>query len=52
VDPELELRRATQRFRRRVEAAESLAADAGENWSELPLDRQDEWFDRAKERVE
>jgi uncharacterized protein YabN with tetrapyrrole methylase and pyrophosphatase domain len=49
VDPELELRRASQRFRRRVEVAEELAAEAGENWSELPLERQDEWFDKAKE---
>jgi MazG family protein len=51
ADPELELRRAAQRFRRRVEVAEVLAADAGENWSELPLERQDEWFDRAKEQT-
>lgn len=51
VDPELELRRAAQRFRRRVEVAEVLAAEAGENWSELPLERQDEYFDLAKERT-
>jgi len=50
VDPELEVRRAAQRFRRRVEVAETLAAQAGENWSELPLERQDAYFDRAKER--
>jgi XTP/dITP diphosphohydrolase/tetrapyrrole methylase family protein/MazG family protein/ATP diphosphatase len=50
VDPELALRQAAKRFRRRVEVAETLAAEAGENWSELPLERQDEWFDRAKER--
>jgi MazG family protein len=50
VDPELALRQAAQRFRSRVEVAEALAAEAGENWSELPLERQDEWFDRAKER--
>ena len=49
VDPELELRRAAQRFRGRVEVAEALAAEAGENWSELPLDRQDGYFDQAKE---
>jgi MazG family protein len=49
VDPELELRRAAQRFRGRVEAAEELAAAAGEDWSALPLDRQDAYFDRAKE---
>lgn len=49
VDPELELRRAAKRFRERVEVAEALAAAAGENWSELPLDRQDRYFDQAKE---
>ena len=50
VDPELALRQAARRFRRRVEVAEALAAEAGENWGELPLERQDEWFDRAKEK--
>ena len=52
VDPELELRRAAQRFRGRVETAEALAAADGENWIELPLDRQDTYFDRAKESSE
>jgi MazG family protein len=52
VDPELELRRAADRFRARVETAETLAASNGENWSELPLDRQDRYFDRAKETTE
>jgi len=52
VDPELELRRAGQRFRSRVEVAETLAAEAGENWSELPLERQDAYFDQAKEKTE
>jgi nucleoside triphosphate diphosphatase len=51
VDPELELRRAAQRFRARVTTAETLAAERGENWSELPLDRQDHYFDLAKETV-
>ena len=51
VDPELELRRAARRFRRRVEIAEALAAEAGENWSELPLERQDAYYDQAKERA-
>ena len=50
VDPELEVRRAAQRFRRRVEVAEALAAERGENWSELPLERQDAYFDQAKEK--
>jgi MazG family protein len=49
VDPELELRRAAVRFRQRVEEAERLAAADGERWSELPLDRQDRYFDLAKE---
>jgi nucleoside triphosphate diphosphatase len=49
VDPELELRRAAQRFRARVAEAERLAAAAGENWSELPLEQQDRYFDLAKE---
>jgi MazG family protein len=49
ADAELELRRATQRFRARVEAAERLAAAAGEEWIELPLDEQDRYFDQAKE---
>jgi len=49
VDPELELRRASERFRRRVEAAEELARANGDDWSALPLDRQDRYFDLAKE---
>jgi uncharacterized protein YabN with tetrapyrrole methylase and pyrophosphatase domain len=49
VDPELELRRATSRFRRRVETAEQLAREAGEDWSGLPLEQQDRYFDLAKE---
>jgi len=52
VDPELELRRSAARFRKRVESAEELAAAAGENWNELPLDRQDHYFDLAKETAE
>jgi MazG family protein len=47
VDPELELRRATQRFRHRVEVAEQLARENGEDWSALPLEQQDTYFDRA-----
>jgi MazG family protein len=49
VDPELELRAATRRFRERVEGAERLAAVAGKAWVELPLSEQDHYFDRAKE---
>ncbi|HKS79844.1 MAG TPA: nucleoside triphosphate pyrophosphohydrolase [Gaiellaceae bacterium] len=49
VDPELEVRQAAKRFRRRVEVAERLAADDGKDWTTLPLDEQDAYFDRAKE---
>ena len=49
VDPELELRRASKRFVERVEEAERLAAADGSAWSELALDEQDRYFDRAKE---
>jgi MazG family protein len=49
VDPELELRAAARRFRERVESAEALAERDGLNWSELPLERQDRYFDLAKE---
>jgi len=50
VDPELELRRATGRFVARVEEAERLAGQAGEDWSSLPLTEQDRYFDLAKEK--
>ena len=52
VDPELELRRASERFRRRVEVAERLARENGEDWSALPLEQQDRYFDLAKENAE
>jgi nucleoside triphosphate diphosphatase len=52
VDPELEVRRAAQRFRRRVEVADELATVDGKEWTALPLDEQDAYFDRAKEAVE
>jgi MazG family protein len=50
IDPELELRRASARFRNRVEIAEELARAAGEDWSTLPLEQQDRYFDLAKEK--
>ena len=50
VDPELELRSATDRFRGRVEEAERLASEDGRAFAELSLDEQDRYFDRAKER--
>ena len=49
VDPELELRAAAKRFRARVESADALARADGKDWSQLPLDEQDAYFDRAKE---
>ncbi len=52
VDPELELRRATARFRDRVTTAEQLARENGEDWTTLPLEQQDRYFDLAKERTE
>jgi MazG family protein len=49
VDPELELRRATDRFVARVDQAERLAAADGRDWAKLPVDDQDRYFDLAKE---
>ena len=49
VDPELALRTMTRRFVARVERAEEYAAAEGKPFTELPLDEQDRYFDRAKE---
>jgi len=49
VDPELELRRATQRFVNRVVEAERLAEADGAGFADLELEEQDRYFDRAKE---
>ena len=49
VDRELELRGAAKRFRARVERAAELAAERGEEWTALPLDDQDAYYDQAKE---
>lgn len=48
VDPELALRSAAGRFQQRVERAAELAAEDGEEFSRLPLDRQEEYYQRAK----
>jgi MazG family protein len=48
VDPELALRSATRRSRDRIELAERLAAEAGETWVEVDLERQEHWYQRAK----
>jgi len=49
VDPELALRAMTRRFVDRVERAERHAAEEGKQFTQLPLDEQDAYFDRAKE---
>ena len=49
IDPELELRAASKRFRARVERAFELAAQRGEDWTALSLDEQDAYYDQAKE---
>jgi uncharacterized protein YabN with tetrapyrrole methylase and pyrophosphatase domain len=49
VDPELALRAVTGRFVERVERAAALAGEEGRDWTSLPLDEQDRYFDRAKE---
>jgi XTP/dITP diphosphohydrolase/tetrapyrrole methylase family protein/MazG family protein/ATP diphosphatase len=51
VDPELALRATVDRFRARVETAERLAGEAGDDWSALPLAEQDRYFDLAKETL-
>jgi MazG family protein len=48
VDPELALRAMTRRFVERVERAEAFAAEEGKVFTELTLDEQDRYFDRAK----
>ena len=51
VDPELELRRASNRFVGRVERAEQLAGREGERFADLDLERQDRYYDLAKEEL-
>ena len=51
VDPELALRAMSGRFVARVERAAELAEGEGRSWTELPLDEQDRYFDRAKEAL-
>ncbi|WP_372791229.1 nucleoside triphosphate pyrophosphohydrolase [Paraconexibacter sp.] len=52
VDPELALRAAADRFRGRIEAAESVAAEAGEDWSSLSPERQLQHYAQARLRDE
>ena len=49
VDPEIALRAMSVRFVARVERAAELAWAEGRDWTTLPLDEQDRYFDRAKE---
>jgi XTP/dITP diphosphohydrolase/tetrapyrrole methylase family protein/MazG family protein/ATP diphosphatase len=49
IDPELEVRTAAKRFRTRVERAVELAAADARDWTKLPLDEQDAYYDKAKE---
>ncbi len=51
VDPELALRRTSQKFVARVERAGAIAAERGEDWTTLGLDDQDRYYDLAKERL-
>ena len=48
VDPELALRDSAARFRASVEAAEALAARAGERWTELDPDAQLAYYAQAR----
>ena len=48
VDPELALRRASERFAARVTSANELAGNEGKDWRTLPVDEQDRYFDLAK----
>jgi MazG family protein len=51
VDPELEVRAAAKRFRARVDRAVELAAADAKDWTALPLDEQDTYYDQAKENL-
>jgi XTP/dITP diphosphohydrolase/tetrapyrrole methylase family protein/MazG family protein/ATP diphosphatase len=48
VDPELALRGTNERFVQRVERAEQLAQEEGEDWATLPLEAQDRYYELAK----
>ena len=48
VDPELALRAAAERFRGRVEGAETLAASEGADWNDLGPDEQIAYYARAR----
>lgn len=48
VDPELAVRATSRRFVERLERAEALAAEAGEDWRALDLDAKERWYEQAK----
>ena len=52
IDPELELRAAAKRFRARVDSADAIARADGKDWTKLPLEEQDAYYDQAKETTE
>jgi MazG family protein len=51
VDPELALRAVSDRFVARVRRAAELAEAEGRDWTALPLEEQDRYFDLAKEAM-
>ena len=48
VDPELALRACADRFRDRIEAAESLATESGEIWEQRSEAKQHDYYDHAR----
>jgi MazG family protein len=52
VDPELALRQTSARFVGRVEEAQRLAAEQGDDWRGLDVEAQDRYYELAKERME
>jgi MazG family protein len=51
VDPELALRRMSERFVARVERAEALAREEGFDFRNLGLEEQDRYYDLAKDEL-
>jgi uncharacterized protein YabN with tetrapyrrole methylase and pyrophosphatase domain len=51
VDPELALRGTSGKFVGRVERAAELAAEGGDEWSQLSLDDQFRYYEAAKEEL-
>ena len=51
VDPELALRQTSMRFVGRIDEAQRLAAEHGDDWPSLDLDSQDRYYELAKERM-